>query len=139
MHTTLYLTAAEQKMFDALPADRRDGWKLQNVTLVMEDDKAIAVRAHMAHFDNPGMEKAAKALETAETQQDFDAISKMVRFDTFTPEQIAELFFVLGVKTMTGFIGYLLLSAKNDEDIEGVAYISELRRLLSETNSEPTV
>jgi hypothetical protein len=139
MHTTLYLTTEEQNMFRALSNDLQDGWIVQDTSLVLEDDRTIAVRAHMAQFDNPEMQKAADALSSATKAEEFSHIASMVRFDAFEPEQLAELFFVLGVKTMTGFIGYLLLSASKDEDIEAVAYISSIRTLLSETNSEPTL
>jgi len=137
MHTTLYLTGDEQKLFEALPAETKEGWTVSEVKLAMEDDRTIAVRAHMAEFDDPSLRSAAEALATAKTTKDFERVAGMVDFREYTPEQIAELFFALGVRTMTGFVGYLLLTAKDDEAIEAVAVISHIRDLLSQTNSEP--
>jgi|GEM_PF-3340907 len=135
MEPLLLLTGDEQKMFSALSAKIRDGWTVQNVTVTQEEDEDLAVRLRMADFDTIPLRSFAQQLQTAKTSQDYMKAAAVFDFRTLDPEQMAELFFVLGVKTLTGFIGYLLLSAQTDEDIQGVSSLSQIRQMLSDTNT----
>ena len=45
---TLFLTAEEQKVFEALPAKLREGWKVEGVALVSERPEELTVRQGMA-------------------------------------------------------------------------------------------
>lgn len=132
---TLYLTGEEEKAFGAFSASLKEGWTVQAVTLVPERPEELTVRRGMASFDQPELREACERLSKAK-EGDFSAnVLGQVRPEVFTREQLAEIFFVLGVEALSRFIAFLFTQVKADQDVEAIASLAEIRNMLSEVNA----
>lgn len=128
------MTKEEKKMFDALPKKLREGWEVADATIAEESDEVLAVRRRMADFDLLPLEEFARKMNVAKTAEEFTNAASLFDFRTLETAQLAELCFVLGVRTLTGLIGFLLIAAQSDEDIAGVAALCRIRTMLSRIN-----
>ena len=130
MNNTLYLTADEQKLFDALSEELKEGWELvDEVQDSYESPKVIAMRAGMASFDvYPELEDLAKKVQEGED------ISKLSILNI--PEQaLGEFAFTIGAKGLSAFIEHLSKEIQSNEDILGLAVLTLLRHEILETNA----
>ena len=132
---TLFLTAEEQKVFEALPAKLREGWKVEGVALVSERPEELTVRQGMASFDQPELRAVCTRLAEAKEGASYEQAMHSLDADAFTREQLAEIFFVLGVDALSHFIAYVLAQMKTDEDMELVSALAQIRSMLSEVNA----
>ena len=135
MNQTLYLTADERALFDQLPQTLREGW---NVSLEMvttgEDLAELRMRLHLAHFTDPACARFREAALQSRSVEELTALIKTIDVSSFLPEQLAELFFVLGIENTSQMLRYTLERSVTDEDLEGVAVFSLIRRFLQEAN-----
>ncbi|MDO8468295.1 MAG: hypothetical protein Q7S29_00870 [Candidatus Peribacter sp.] len=131
----LFLTAEEQKVFEALPANLKEGWQVEGASLVSERPEELTVRQGMASFDQPELRAACERLAEAKEGAAYEKAMHSLDADAFTREQLAEIFFVLGVDALTHFIAYVLSQLKTDEDMELVSALTHIRSMLSEVNA----
>lgn len=134
---TLFLTAEERKAFDLLPAKMREGWSAQDIVLVPERPQELVVRRGMASFENPALRKACERLASARDGSGFEKTARSLQAEAFTREELAEMFFAIGVEAMTRFIAVLLAAVQNDEDMEFLSALTQVRSMLSEINGSP--
>lgn len=128
---TLYLTADEKKLFDALPAAVRDGWviELEQRTFVDTPEKRnmrfSLVRLHdpklLAFRDRIASMSSADALISVMKDMDMQGVSE---------DDLAELFFALGPNVLSVIIPALITAATTDASLEEVCSLSVLRRSL---------
>ena len=136
MSYVLLLTAEEQKAFQALPDALKEGWNVQTETITAtERPDELSMRYRIAHFTDPVCKALADAAQGAKTLKDFEAAAAMFNPSKLNQEQLGELFFVLGTRAISSMITYLLWAAKDDEDLEGIAVMTSIRRMLIEANA----
>ncbi len=132
---TLRLRQAEQKIFQKLPDALRDGWNVESETLTSEErPEELRMRREITSFDDPKLQKIIDAARTAKTPEEFERTAKSLDLTTLPQDDAAELFFVLGTALMGVIVTHLLTAATKDEDLEGIAALTEIRHLLLETN-----
>ncbi len=137
MQNVLTLTPDEKKIFDALSDALKDGWKTEVETLKSyERPDELLMRYEMASFSNPACKALADAAMTAKSADDIEKIASGFDITKLSESEMAELFFTLGTKWMSGVIRYLLSKAESDSDIEGIAHLSTVRNMLLTSNSE---
>ena len=133
---TLYLQANEKELFNALSEKLREGWTTEEETLTSDErPEELTMRYQMARFEDNGLAEFAKGAATAKTPEEFQKAAAEFDFTTLSQEQIAELFFTLGTKIMSKMIEHLLSKVENDEDLEGLAGLTQIRHMLLETNA----
>ncbi len=136
MSNVLLLTADEKKTFDALSAPLKEGWKTQNETITTyERPDELFMRYKIAHFNDPACKALATAARSATSAKDFEKIAGTFDITKVSQEQMAELFFVLGTRVISAMLASLLAKAKDDEDMEGIAGLTAIRRMLIESNA----
>jgi hypothetical protein len=132
MDTTLYLTATEKKVFDALGSELRDGWKVVPEKLsCYESLRQISMRFGMADFAAyPELKAIAAAMKE----------EKPVKFSLkdIPDAAMQELCFTIGARGMNALMQTLVSELKSDEDIEALAALSAFRHKLLEINSTAT-
>lgn len=132
---TLYLTADEEELFDALPDTLKEGWKTEKQEIeYVENPEELYLRYKIARFTDPMLEAFVLAVREAKNVGDFEKAASSVDVSAYSQEQLAELFFVLGVGVMSAMVVYVLKNAANDEDLEGIATMTDIRRMLMESN-----
>lgn len=129
-NTTLYLTADESAVFSALPESLREGWTVEPETgTAYEDDDVLKVRAGMARFDSYPELKGLAAQVASGTPLSPSQITKI-------PESVLpELYFTMGARGVGRLIAMLLRNVKTDEDVEGLAGLTHIRRDILNTNA----
>lgn len=132
----LTLTVAEKEIYDRLPAALRDGWKVKAIdTPPVEKPEELYMRYRIAHFTDSRCTAIADKVKKAKTAAEIALIAADFDIASLPQEQLAELFFVLGVRVLSGMIEYVLANTDHDEDLEGVASLSAIRIMLVEANS----
>jgi hypothetical protein len=132
--TTLYLTDAEMKQWNALPDERRDGWTVEAEILTSyESADVLKVRAGMARFDTfPALRDVVKNSALGQ-KIDIDSLKGM-------PEAVLpELCFTIGAVGMSVLIAAMFAQMKTDEDIAAIAGMSTLRHDILSTNASVTI
>ena len=130
MHMVVYLTAEERAAFDALPADIREGWDVQEETLDCYESYAqLQMRYNLADFDMyPDMKNWAEKIQNGEGIDGFSV-------DHIDPVAQNELFFVMGARGMKTLIDTVLGDISDDEDVRALSELSTVRHKLLEINS----
>lgn len=130
METTLFLTPAEQKRFDAFEDALKEGWQVEDETIdAMESQEVLRMRSRMADFDQyPEVKKLMEKVEQGETP---DAL----RLDDIPENILHELAFTLGAVGLTSLMEALFDAVSSDEDIQGLAGFSHLRHEILAVNS----
>ncbi|MSR68119.1 hypothetical protein EXS65_04860 [Candidatus Peribacteria bacterium] len=131
----LLLTDDEQKFFGSLPAALKEEWEVQTqIPMSEETPSQLVLRYKMAHFDDPRLQKIMKGLRGDMSRDSVANALRSVNIGTLSMEQLAELFFILGIGVMSRMITVLLQCATTDDDLEGVAGLTRIRSALHEAN-----
>lgn len=137
MMNVLRLTGAELERFQALPDALKEGWKTEEEDVsAAETGEELFLRYRIAHFTDPMMKKLADSALKAKTAKEMDAIIASFNITNMPQDQMAELFFVLGTRVVSAMVEHLLAVATTNEDLEGVAGITMIRKMLLEANSD---
>lgn len=125
----LYLTGAERKVFEQLPEQLREGWKVMDETSeAYESPEALSIRAEIASFKkDPALKDYIEMLK----EKNLDTI----QLPDLQDESIADFFFAIGARGIAAFMDTLLLDIRNDEDIRGLAHLSTMRHTLLNINA----
>ncbi|MFA5800023.1 MAG: hypothetical protein WC840_03635 [Candidatus Peribacteraceae bacterium] len=127
---SLYLTAEEKKLFDALPETLREGWKVvEEERGTYESDDELLLRRKMASFkDFPQVTMLVDRLQKGDKPETLSLEG--------IPESIlSELCFTIGARGLSVLTGRLLLDAKTDADMEGLVGLSQFRHEMLLTNA----
>lgn len=125
---TLYLTAEEQRLFDALSSDMREGWQTQ-----MEDERYAdsadkqMIRLSLVRLHDPRLLKLKKQAEQAGSIEEVATLIQSMNLKDVDEDDLAELFFALGPAALSRLIVDLLAAAKSDSDVEGVTALTIIR------------
>lgn len=132
----LHLRAEEKTLFDGLPDGLKDGWKVEEEKLENDErPEELDMRYRIARFDNPVVKDAVDSARKAKTPEEFEKTASSLDISEFPPDLVAEFFFTIGTKLTGAIISYFLSQAKSDEDIEGIAGLTEIRHMLLEANA----
>ncbi|MDD4287343.1 MAG: hypothetical protein PHN33_03260 [Candidatus Peribacteraceae bacterium] len=127
----LFLTAEEQKAFEALSAKLRDGWEVELEHGDIRDDAAHrAMRLQLLHLHDPTLLAFVKC---GSTLNDVDAIVALMSTTTLknvSDADLAELCFALGPVSLTKILGMLLPKVQTDDELEAVQAIAFVRHSL---------
>ena len=133
---TLHLRKEEAKIFHGLPKDLQDGWKVgEEKGTSDERPEELMMRYQMVSFSDPKLQKLIGAARAAQTPEAFEKIASGFDFSALSHEEMAEVFFTLGTRLLGKIIQTHLQEVKNDEDLQGIAALSEIRHLLLEANA----
>ncbi len=134
----LLLTAGERKIFDALSDSLKEGWTVRSEKIeTFESPEELYMRYKIAHFTDLVCVTLAKRAEGISSMAEFEKIASTFDVSSLPHEQLAELFFVLGTRVISAMIQCLLSRATTDEDLEGIAVLTNIRRMLKEANVLP--
>ncbi len=126
---TLHLTDAEQKLFDALPADVQAHATVERETLTFTDtDQHRESRLRQMHLKNPALhafqEKAKSQTFTADELID---MAESVDLSSISKDDVMELAFAWGPDVFRVLIAEALPAVKSGQDLQEVADLSSLR------------
>lgn len=117
----LHLRPEEKAVFDGLADDLKDGWKVEEETLEgAERSEELKMRSLMLKTRS---DEVKDALDKAE--------------DGISSELTAEAFFAMGTEALSSLIKTLLAEVKTDDDLKGVAELTQIRKALLESNVSP--
>lgn len=129
--TTLYLTADEQKRFQALPEGVKDGWVVEAETGDQyETKRQLEMRFYMSTLaKDPAVRKL---FEEFQSGKDLDQLA----LPDLSESLASEFFFTIGARGLTLLMAQMFQEGlANDEDLEGVAGLSMIRHKILETNA----
>lgn len=126
----LYLTAAEAARFEALAPDVRDGWVVEPETqTVYETPRQLRMRRHISRFD------AQLDLRALAERADKNGVESVTIDDI--PEAILPQFcFMIGARGVEMLLGHAWEEVKTDEDLQGIAALSQIRHELLALNAQ---
>ncbi len=107
----------------------------EETVYITETPDELYLRYKIARFIDPVSKALADAVMNTKNEKDLEKAIASFDISLLSQEQLAELFFVLGTRVVSGMITYLLSYAKIDEDLEGAATVSMIRRMLMEANT----
>ncbi|MFH1444638.1 MAG: hypothetical protein ABIG34_04620 [Candidatus Peregrinibacteria bacterium] len=127
---TLYLTTEEQKMFQALSDELKEGWTVEKEqSTAYETREELEMRQKMSSFDEfPQVASLAKQVTEG------SPLEKLSLQDV-PQEVLPELCFVIGATGLSVLITSLLKEIQSDEDVEGLMGLSLLRHEMLLSNS----
>jgi len=130
MNTTLYLTADEKSVFEKLPEELKEGWTVEDETQdSYESDEDLAMRAHMANFeDSPNLKSAIENVQKTGEPGD-------ISLDDVPEKFYESFFFTIGAVGMTVFLRAALLNAESEEDMGRVCLLGIMRNEMLKANS----
>ncbi|MBT3834856.1 hypothetical protein HOF56_01260 [Candidatus Peribacteria bacterium] len=132
---TLKLRPNEKAIFDKLSDELKDGWQIEDEKLEAEE---TIEELKMRHDMFRGSETCKKILDAMSGVKDEEALKKAASemdFSSLAQEDAAELFFTLGTTAISAIIFGALEAADSDDDLEGIASLTEIRHMLFESNS----
>ncbi len=128
--TTLYLTASERTLFEALPDSLQSEWPIEEETLTAyESFDILKMRADISPLSRHPLLK--DMFEKVKGGGSLDGM----KIPDLSDEDIADFFFTIGARGLAGFIEMLLKETKTDEDIRSLSAMSEMRHKLLEINA----
>lgn len=131
MMTTLHLTTAEQVLWAKVPQNLQSGWTVEVETGTWRDSpERRRMRMQLVHLKDP---KLLAFMEKAKSAASADALATLLAetdLKGVIDADIAELFFALGPAAVGKLIELMLMSAKADADVEGIAALTTIRRSL---------
>jgi hypothetical protein len=133
----LYLTQAEQRLFQALPAALSAGGEVKDETQQYEEtSRKRSIRFQIARLHDPALLRfREKALDT-KSEDEFRALVQSVDLGKISERDMGQLLFALGPNGLSVIISGILKNAVKAEDIAMAASFSELRHeLLASLNT----
>ncbi|MBT3293579.1 hypothetical protein HN512_05140 [Candidatus Peregrinibacteria bacterium] len=131
MMTELHLTAAETKLFNALPSELQDGWTVVEETQKFEDtDRNVRTRISIIRLKDPKLNAFKEQVKNAKDQNEVANLISEFDLQNVAQPDLAKLFFALGTEPLSKIIQITLPKATTDKDIENVAALSLIRNAL---------
>ncbi|MDD4319766.1 MAG: hypothetical protein PHW10_05590 [Candidatus Peribacteraceae bacterium] len=134
----LWLTATEQAAFRALPPAVQDGWQVQPETRTYEDTpEKRNIRLSMVRLHDPKLLALRDKVQEAASGDAAAALLDGMDLEGVADDDLAELFFALGPTLLTRLIEPMVLEAKSDDDLEGVAALVTIRHSMLSAFTQP--
>ncbi len=131
MIQTLYLTTAEQKLFDALSEQVKEGWMVEKESNDFQDAPAKRrMRLSLMHLHDF---RLLAFVERAKATDSPEALAKLVLgqdLSGVSDNDIAELCFALGPSPLGRIIESLVSIATNDDNLTDIQAITVIRHSL---------
>lgn len=138
MNPALHLTAAEIKLFQALPKELTKDWEATEETVVFTDTpEKMQIRMRNLTVHDPKLVALKAKAQSITTEKEFAALTGDIDFATIDQEDLIELYFAIGPDALTVFIGDALKHTKTSDDMIGLASLTIIRHglLLSLTST----
>lgn len=137
---TLYLTADERKVFEALSSQLKEGWEIDQERGAIRDDVFHrTMRLQLLHLHD---QRLLAFVKSGNALADADAIATLLTttdLKNVDDADLAELCFALGPVSLTKILGMLLPKVQTDDELEAVQAIALVRHsLLSVMNPSPS-
>ena len=128
---TLYLTADEKKLYDALSDDLKEGWETEEETITFEDtDELRQLRIDLMEVSSPVTKDIQEKAQGKKTMQEAAEALKDYDLTNLSEDDMWEVFFALGPDTVTSMIEKLFVDVKEDKDVENISTFSIVRHEL---------
>ena len=131
MLTVLHLTDTERALWRGLSQEVQDGWTVETENGNFRDSpERRRMRLHLVKLRDP---KLLAFQEKAKEAGAVDALTVLIMatdLKDVNDADLAELFFAIGPGPMGKVVESMLKTATKDEDIEGVAALTTIRRSL---------
>jgi hypothetical protein len=125
---TLYLTAAEQKVFQALPDGIRTGHTVETETLTFKDSaEQQKVRLRNMKFTDARLTSLESQAQNCKNPEEVAAIIKKIDFNTLPQDDMLELMFAMGPDVFTYLMAGAMKAAKTADDVVDLASMSTMR------------
>ncbi len=126
---TLYLTATEQSLFTALPADLRDKASVEVEMLTFVDnDKHRESRLRSMDLKDPTLKRFQdEAKVKAYSPADLLKLAETVDLSSIAKDDVIELAFAWGPDVFVALIAEAIPAAKSGQDLQEIADLSVLR------------
>ncbi|MEK7563177.1 MAG: hypothetical protein AAB544_02170 [Patescibacteria group bacterium] len=136
MLNILHLTDAERAIWRTLKPEIQEGWTVEPENGNFRDSPdRRCMRLHLLKLRDP---KLLDFLEKAKKASTVDGLSALIMgmdLKKVNDADLAELFFAMGPGPIGRCIESMLASTAKDEDIEGVAALTTIRRSLYQAMS----
>jgi hypothetical protein len=127
---TLFLTAEEQKVFQALPAKLREGWTVEEEKGQFQDaEEKLSMRMALLRLHDPkllAVQKRAVGLSSGQLAE----LLAQTDLKGVADDDLAELTFAVGPSILSKLIEGLLLQAKTDAELEDIVALALIRHSL---------
>ncbi len=128
MMKTIYLTAQEKNIYDALPDDVREGWEVEDETVSYQDsDAKRATRFALLRLHDPKLLAFRDVASKVKNIEDLNVLNQRSDLSDVQDADLAELFFALGPEVLTHLIGFLFPSISDDEALEDIVALTVIR------------
>jgi hypothetical protein len=132
----VHLRPEEREVFEGLSDELKDGWQVEEETLnANERPEELEMRYRMASLSDEACKKFCESAKEAKSTEEILKAAEQFDMSALPQHEAAELFFTLGTKVLSAMILYLLQNTNADEDMEGVAGLTEIRHMLFESNA----
>lgn len=126
--TILYLYSNERPLFDALTADIREGWMVQEEAVHYKDsEERMMMRIEMLRLHDPSLVALQKKTQQSASLEDIASMLQETTLKGVQDSDIASLCFAVGPDVLSRVIVNMLGAAKTDKDIEIVTALTTVR------------
>lgn len=127
---TLYLTATEKKLFDALSENLKEGWQIADADISYDEtpEKRL-IRFRLVRLQDPALKTFQEKAIAAKTEEEISDLLASFDMASLNEVDMTEIMYAMGPDLIGGVIEHYLKHVENDEDIEGIASISVFRNL----------
>ena len=130
---TLYLTPTEQKLFEKLSPELREGWEVEAEKLVFEDTpQKRRIRLSIMRVNDPWMKALTDRVASVNSEQELASLIEGIDLKGISSDDLTEIFFGLGPDALSWPIGAQLVEAASDQDVEAASALSTIRHYLLE-------
>ena len=128
---TLYVTAAERKVFNLLPEAVKEGWQVEAEDLTYADTRQKQMmRLSLVRLHDPSLLALREKALKMESVDEVVALIGTMNLTLVDGDDLAELSFALGPTMMSNLIAALLGKVTNDAEMEGVTALTVIRHAI---------
>ncbi len=132
--------ADEQALFDALPENVREEWKVKAEDQTFTDtDQRRQIRFELLNVHDAKLLGFVETAKSVSSVEDFQALVEKTDFTGVSNSDISELLFAIGPSGVTAMLHGALKHVETDEDVAYVAELSQARHeMLSALQNFPS-
>lgn len=139
--TVLYLTPKEHLQFASAPAPLREGFDVEEETLVFRDSPAHrALRFKQLRLQDPALLALVQRASSAGVEEELLATCRDLDPARASDRDLAELCFLIGPEGISALLFERLRTLQSAHDLDGIAALAAMRHamLLSLVSSPPS-
>lgn len=131
MLTVLHLTDAERAIWRMVKPEIQEGWTVEPENGSFPDSpERRCMRLHLVKLRDPKLLDFQRKARKESTMDGLTALILGMDLQNMNDADLAELFFALGPGPIGRAVESMLRTVTKDEDIEGVAALTTIRRSL---------